>query len=71
MEKLKSDPNWQNAPAVQQNKMSAVEILIPDLISITAVLHPYAGKLIGNDTIQKLNAENDTLAFSCSSLLEI
>ena len=68
MEKLKSDPNWQNAPAVQQNKMSAVEILIPDLISITAALHPYAGKLIGNDTIQKLNAENDTLAFSCSSL---
>ena len=69
MSKLKEDPNWQNAPSIQQQKMCSVEALVAELTQITAVLHPYSGKLIGNDTIQKLNAENDTLTFSCSSYM--
>ena len=69
MDKLKQDPNWQNAPSIQQQKLLSVEALVSDLVQITAVLHPYSGKLIGNDTIQKLNAENDTLSFSCSNYM--
>ena len=69
MDKLKEDPNWQNAPAIQQQKMSSVEALVSELTQITAVLHPYSGKLIDGETIQRLNAELDNCSFSCSNYM--
>ena len=69
MTKLKEDPNWQNVPPVQQSKLEIVESLLPELSNMVSVIHPYVGHLLTGDEIQKLNNENDTLTFSCSSYM--
>lgn len=69
MDELKANPSWQNIPAVQADKMTTVDQLIPDLNTIVTSLHPYAGQLIGQEEISRIQSECDTFTFSVSSLM--
>lgn len=68
MESLKNDPNWKNVPDVQQDKLDMVRESVDRINNYISVLHPYAGILIGQETLNNLKSESDSLRFSLSSL---
>lgn len=70
LDNLKASPDWQNYPAIVENKMEEVNNLIPTLNDLVSSIHPYVGKLIGNEQISKINSENDAITFTNSSLLQ-
>jgi len=66
---LKQNPDWQNVPAIKDDYIGVVNDLIPALNDLVASLHPYAGKMVGQEVISKLRSENDTITFTNTSLI--
>ena len=68
MEELRSKPEWTDAPAIPRDKLELVENALPLINDIIATLHPYAGKLIGQENISKLRSESDSIRFALTGL---
>ena len=69
MTELRQHPSWQEAPSIQANRLELVTDLVPTLNEIVASLHGYAGKLIGNEELNKLRTENDSYTFALNGLI--
>ena len=69
MEEIKSKPEWQDAPSIHEDKLEIVNDLVSTINDIIVTIHPYSGKLIGQDEINRLRSESDGLRFTTSNLI--
>ena len=64
LEDVTKNPQYPEYPMIQKDKMPGIKDLVIELEKTIAVIHPYSGKLIGQEEITKLRSENDTIRFS-------
>lgn len=69
LDDLKSNPRYPEYPMIHKDKMPSIKDLVVELEKIIAVIHPYSGKLIGQEEINKLRSENDTIRFTISQYM--
>ena len=69
MKSLQTNPSWKNIPPIQADKMDKVEDIVVTVTNLITSLHPYCGRLINQEQIDKLRGECDTLSFSIANVM--
>ena len=67
-ERLRSDENYVEYTLIHKDRMPYLQDVIKSIENLIVTIHPYAGRLIGQDDINRLRAENESLRFTVQSL---
>ena len=61
MNDIKSDPKFTMSPSVPKDQIDHVTQLVPTINDLISSLHSYTGKLIGQEEITRMRAENESI----------
>lgn len=66
MNDLKADPNFTTSPSIPKEQLDRAASLVTDINDLVTTLHPYAGKLIGQEEITRMRSENESIRLAIS-----